>query len=428
MLSSYDEWRLMAGSTKHERVLDTVSDTVLDTVPEIVPDTISDIGQEKAPSRPRRVKRAERILDQKVKEWIDGSDASHRTFIAIPTIEMTRLWKQARSSQNHRENEATESLAMETMQRIQKITQDLRACFSIAATEKSCLNLSASLLVVAGLQSCYDPFSCLQLATMSASFGPKSGSSDITFQRALPEMSMCTPLEALTILGRADCLNAVYFPNEAAYLCSYVARVCRLHRKEEGTLLEWNDEWKIIAIYAYNVSVMIRTSVSTILDDQLKKSFMAAWSREVVEELERGRKDGIAWKRQLTPQITETGNSQLGYDSDDSSAAKDPPDSKGIANSEPIDIEDDSDEDLDTTMSKRLDNTSTHNSDDGNYSKNNSVSPSGTSDDPPQSSCFDPEDPSLRVAKLLETTLVGTNTVDDNGNNNNDDEVAIYAI
>jgi hypothetical protein len=280
LLSSYDEWKRVVGRSSYE--------------------PFSDGAQENVPLRRRRVKRAERTLDHKVKQWIDGSDAPHRTFIAIPSIEMAKLWKKARSTPNCMEDEAGESVVNEKMKKVNTITQDLRACFSIAATEKSCLNLSAALLEVAALSSCYDPFSCLQHAAMYASQAPKAGNSDIVFQRGLPDISICTPLDALIILGRADCLNAVFFPDEAAYLCSFVARVCRLHRKEEETHFVWNDRWKIVAIYAYNVSVMIRTSVSTILDDHMKKSFLAAWSCDVVEELERGRRDGMAWKREFT--------------------------------------------------------------------------------------------------------------------------------
>jgi hypothetical protein len=389
-------------------------------------ETISEIGQEKPPLRRRRVKRAERILDQKVKEWIDGSDALHRTFIVIPSIEMTKLWKQARATQNYGEDEAEESLALEKMQRVQKIAQDLRACFSIAATEKSCLNLSAALLAVAGLRSCYDPFSCLQHATMYATQAPKAGSSDIAFQRALPEMSKCTPLEALIILGRADCLNAVYFPNEGAYLCSYVARVCRLRRKDEGTQFEWNDEWKIIAIYAYNVSVMIRTSVSTILDDHLKTSFLATWTRDVVEELERGRKDAIAWKRQLTQHTTNAGKNLPAYASDDSSAAKDRMDSNCIANAEPADIEEDSEEEMDAPMCKGLGNSSARNGDYEDCVDNNSVYLRRKSDNLTHGYSFEPEELTLRVTKLLGTPLGGASGVGVNGNNN--DGVVMYAV
>lgn len=381
----------MAGSTKYEAILD--------------------VAQEKTPFRRRRVKRAERILDQKLKEWIDGSDAPHRTFIAIPTIEMTKLWKKARST-HHDVDDAEALEAKEKMQNVQKTMQDLRACFSIAAAEKACLNMSAALLAVAAIPSCYDPFSCLQQAAMFASQAAKAGSSDITFQRALPEMSICTPLEALTILGRADCLNAVYFPNEAAYLCSYVATVCRLKRKEEETNLPWNDEWKIIAINAYNVSVMIRTSVSTILDDQMKKSFLAAWTRDVVEELERGRKDGIAWKRQLTLQTTDAGKIIQACSTSDSHVAKDPMNSDAIANADTTD----NDEDIDTPFSDRLDDTSGHDDVDDCDNKSAVYSPKASGNQP-QNFEFEPQEPTESVACLLESPHGGGQRVvdDDDG-------------
>jgi hypothetical protein len=124
----------------------------------------------------------------------------------------------------------------------------------------------------------------------------------VSYRAKLPEKTECTPLQALVILGRADCLHAVYFPNEAAFLCSFVAKVCRLRRENEGVdgaELEWNLQWKIVAIYAFNVSVMIRTTVSTVLDKQQQNSFLSMWERDVVEELERGRTDGRVWKRTL---------------------------------------------------------------------------------------------------------------------------------
>jgi len=73
-----------------------------------------------------------------------------------------------------------------------------------------------------------------------------------------------------------------------------------LHRDSGDVNCEWNDQWKIVAIYAYNVSVMIRITVSSILDQTMQKAFMTAWERDVVEELERARKDGRIWINSLT--------------------------------------------------------------------------------------------------------------------------------
>merc|ERR1712146_96849 len=191
------------------------------------------------------------------------------------------------------------TMAKEQMQTVHKATIDLRACYTYAAAEKACLNLSIALLDMAAVLTCHDPFNCLQQAVLFASQAAKSGNSDTVYRQRLPELTECTPREALVILGRADCLQAVYFPNEAAYLCSFVAQVCRLHRDVEEAQFEWNDRWKIVAIYGYNVSVMIRLTVSNILDEATQQTFMSAWESDVVEELERGGKDGRAWMRKL---------------------------------------------------------------------------------------------------------------------------------
>jgi len=80
------------------------------------------------------------------------------------------------------------------------------------------LNLSIALLEMAAFPDCYDPFTCLQQAACFASQATKSGNSDTAYRQTLPEISACSPKEALIILGRADCLQSVYFPNEAASL------------------------------------------------------------------------------------------------------------------------------------------------------------------------------------------------------------------
>ena len=85
-----------------------------------------------------------------------------------------------------------------------------------------------------------------------------------------------------------------------AYLCSFVARVCRLHRDSGEKEFEWNDRWKIVSIYAFNVSVMIRVTVSNTLDQTMQRAFLTAWERDVVEELERARRDGRSWMNSLS--------------------------------------------------------------------------------------------------------------------------------
>lgn len=243
-------------------------------------------------------KSGKKVYDKKVQEWIEGvGSPTSKDFIPIPNVELKRLWMQAFCEQV---DEVNTTEAKTQMQKVHKALADLRTCYTYSAAEKACLNLSIVLLEMAAFPDCQNPFTCLQQAACYASQATKSGHSDTVYRQSLPAMSRCSPREALVILGRADCLQGVYFPNEAAYLCSFVARVCRLHRDSREGNYEWNDRWKVVAIYAYNVSVMIRITVSNILDQTMQKAFMSAWERDVVEELERARREGRTWINALT--------------------------------------------------------------------------------------------------------------------------------
>jgi len=280
-LAGYEEWQLLAGNTEYQPVGDREG------------------------LYPKRIRKSgKRVYDKKVQEWIEGvGSATSKDFIPIPNIELKRLWIQT-TCEKLEETKITD--AKKQMQKVHKALADLRACYTYAAAEKSCLNISIALLEMAANPDCHDPFNCLQQAASFASQATKSGNSDTVYRQSLPETTQCSSREALIILGRADCLQAVYFPNEAAYLCSFVARVCRLHRDSREVNCEWNDRWKVVAIYAYNVSVMIRITVSSILDETMQKAFMSAWERDVVEELERARKDGRTWINTLTKMVGDT--------------------------------------------------------------------------------------------------------------------------
>jgi len=274
-ISSYEQWQILAGNTKYQPV------------------------EDREGLYPKRIRKSgKRVFDKKVQKWIEGvGSATSKDFIAIPSIEFKRIWMQTPCNEI-KETKSTDSKMQ--MQRVQKALSDLRACYTISAAEKACLNLSNALLEVASIQTCNDPFNCLQQAASFASQATKSGNSDTMYRQGLPEMTQCSPREALIILGRADCLQALYFPNEAAYLCSFVARVCRLHRDSGEKEFEWNDRWKIVSIYAFNVSVMIRVTVSNTLDQTMQRAFLTAWERDVVEELERARRDGRSWMNSLS--------------------------------------------------------------------------------------------------------------------------------
>lgn len=248
----------------------------------------------------RKKVKSDKVIERKVKEWIRGTDKpTLQSFVSLPTQAMRTAFFEDAKEPARDEKEA----AVQCMKKVHTSIEKLRACYTESAIEKASLHISVAFLELASLPGCFDPFCCLQQAAMFASQACKAGNSDMAYREKLPEKTECTPLQALVILGRADCLHSVYFPNEAAFLCSYVALICRLHRENEDceeAYLEWNVQWKIVAVYAYNVSVMIRTTVSTVLDKQQQKTFLSMWERDVVEELERGRSDGWVWKRALS--------------------------------------------------------------------------------------------------------------------------------
>lgn len=241
----------------------------------------------------QRKRKKEKIIEKKVQEWIKGTDKPViRTYVKLPTRELRSVWNG--SDLRVASSDEDKELAKESMEKVHTAITQVRSCYSEMAIEKASLTASVALLDLASHRACYDPFACLQQAATFASAGLKLGSSDVHFRKPLPDVKVCTPTEALMILGRADCLQALYFPNESAFLCSYVAKVCRLRRT---SVLMWDDQWRIVAILAFNVSVLIRTTVNTVLDKETKKSFLSIWERDVVEELEIARRDGWLWKR-----------------------------------------------------------------------------------------------------------------------------------
>lgn len=226
---------------------------------------------------------------------------------------MLKEWKSARSVDDSSTNPREE--AKEAMDKVHLATKQLRHCFTSNATEKASAQVAVALLELASDEQCQNPIICIQHAAMFASQGSKGGNNDERFRKALPvSEAECTPLEALMVLGRADCLHATYFPNEAAFLCSYVARVCRLHRDRLQPELEWTPQWKVIGILAYNLSVAIRYSMRSLFDTDAQRLALRLWDREVVEELERCRADAISWKKQLEGSNESTDGERVGAD------------------------------------------------------------------------------------------------------------------
>ena len=180
--------------------------------------------------------------------------------------------------------------AIKAMLQVDVAVKQLRACFTEAAIQKGCIQVALALMELVKKGYACNPFLCLYQAAMFASNGSKGGNSDEAFKQGLPKERECTPREALVIIGNADCLQSLYFPDEAIYLCSYVARVSRLHRDKQETDMEWNAQWRVIGICVYNLSVSIRTTLS------YQEDRPEYWEQSVVEELKRGRADAIALK------------------------------------------------------------------------------------------------------------------------------------
>ena len=298
----------------------TTAPTIRTTVP-----TVRKISKAKEPPRP---------LD----EWFPGEDRENpiSNAVAIPVEEMNRIWK----SKSSPRRDACPAEAKVAMVKVHNAMRKLRACYTDAAVEKASLEIAAAFLGMLSIpNACENPFLCLQQAAIFASHGTKRGNSDDIFRGRLPAMSECTPQKALVILGRADCFQAVHFPYEAAYLCSYIAKVCSLHRQsgdgptgtngdhkgdssdrdsdEDATskmdhCLRWDDQWMVVSTLCYNISIMIRTTVRKTLagNQQTKKEEFDPWDQEVVDEFLMGRSDALAWKNALSKGVSFTVETQ----------------------------------------------------------------------------------------------------------------------
>lgn len=230
--------------------------------------------------------------------------------VPIPASELKRVWNISKGlDDNIINNNGPSKEAQEAMQRVHEAMQLLRACYSEESVQKASLQVAMTMLDLVAEEDCENPFVCLQQAAIFASHAPKGGTSDAFFRECLPKASDCTPQDALVILGRADCFQAVFFPYEAAFLCSYVARVCNAHRTGTAAHSEavpglWNDQWKIIGILCYNVSTMIRATVKQVLRSEIKKEDIEPWDGDVVDELMEGRADALDWQSKLKKKET----------------------------------------------------------------------------------------------------------------------------
>ncbi|KAI2496179.1 hypothetical protein MHU86_18318 [Fragilaria crotonensis] len=191
----------------------------------------------------------------------------------------------------------------------------LRMCTTELTLQKA--SLQVNLILLDMLPCVGNPFLVMQQAALFASQCSKGGSMDINFKTELPPPQDCDPMQALTFLARAECLQAVHFSREATYLCSYVVRCCRMRRDESTNRVSvsngngdavliaeqqqhqgWTGRWKLIGIHAYNLAMATRSTICpTQYDKDSKSKALEIWDDEVLGELERCRSDAIAMRK-----------------------------------------------------------------------------------------------------------------------------------
>ena len=173
----------------------------------------------------------------------------------------------------------------------------LRQCSTMNSLQKASIQVALALLDVSTKKECRTPFLCLNQAAVFASQGSKGGNNDEDFKKPLPREAECTAEEALHILGRADCLRAIHFTNEAMFLCSYVARVCCLHRDKKEADHLWTPKWRIIGIMIYTISVGIDSIIFSLMEGESRRFALESWENPVRAEIGRGRSDAIAMQK-----------------------------------------------------------------------------------------------------------------------------------
>lgn len=257
--------------------------------------TVRPSGRESASTKKRALE--PQGSETRFRGWFEGENNKYpmRNFLNIPCSSFRDAWHSCSG------DETVVSIETKTaMQRLARSVGLLRNCYTEQAIERASLSIATLLLDLAAKPGCRNPFICMQQATLFSSQAAKGGTSDQPFKVSLPNQLAVQPAQALAILGRADCLQAIHFCDEAAYLCWFVVSLCRQRRDHRRDDFGWTRQWKIIAVYAYNVSVGIRLT-SNLLNKIREKSSESGftWSSESVKELQQARADGIAWSATL---------------------------------------------------------------------------------------------------------------------------------
>ena len=199
----------------------------------------------------------------------------------------------------------------------------LRHCLTITSLQKASLQVALALLEVADQKECRNPFLCWSQAAVYATQGSKGGNNDEEFKKPIPRETSCTPKEALRILGRADCLRAIHFINEAIFLCSFATRVCCLHRDKKETEHPWTPKWRVVGIMCYTVSVSIDSIIMSMMDGEDRKLALDSWDKTVKAEIGRGRSDAIAMQKAFGRSRSSISRNALSTTKDDDQVADD---------------------------------------------------------------------------------------------------------
>ncbi len=226
--------------------------------------------------------------------WEDGQRPKSNLFnVSLPTL--AQIWNECCDSVS---KEGT-LVAREIMKDVDDCTAKLRLCYTIQAAEQLSVIIATSLIKLLEYPVCQNPFAVMQLATMFASQGPKGGSSNHLFRARLPKAEDCTSQDALMILGRAECMNALHFCQEATYLCSYVVNVCRLNCDGNIILQGPKRRWLLLSIVAYDLSIMIRMMAKSIFGNFTRREdYFGEWANVVVDWFRQIRKTN-----RLTPRL-----------------------------------------------------------------------------------------------------------------------------
>ncbi|GAX25437.1 hypothetical protein FisN_1Hh392 [Fistulifera solaris] len=231
-------------------------------------------------------------IESSLDQWFDweNDQTPLANLIPIEPANLLSLWKMYAEK-----IPSSSEKSRVAMQQLDESLKQMRLCFSEQAVENQSLIVAAKLLDVATCADCANPFLCIFQAARFARHSRKGGSSSDVFKVPLALEVECTSRDVVAILGRAGCLQSLYCFHEAAFLYSFIAGVCAVHRKTENGSVERNDLWKALSILNYNQTVRLRASFRMIVKEHgIKDEPLFVWKGSVIDELNSARIDGLA--------------------------------------------------------------------------------------------------------------------------------------